>query len=492
MLVRKVLLAVAALSGLVVLGRMWLGPFTLVLPVGSPLNAEGIFGLAVTLLLVAAGGVPRGAAPDWSRRATWFAIAAVVGVIAVVFQRVLGLYFLADDFFLINSASTFGTNTTLRHIFSHGGVNGFFRPLGDVLYAVEFSWARFDPRVWHASAVFLHACNSVMVLLLARRMGTSSLAGAFGAILFAIHGTRPESVAWIASRFDLLATFFVLLSFLLFADSCTRSGSWRMVLVGLALTAMVAALLSKESAYIFPLLLMLYLYPRRDLPGHAMRSVMPFAVLTMAVFTYRWNVLEGIRGAAEGAGAARMVPLSLVSSVHAAGLRLWSALYFPMNWSSEPSRPLTIFAAAAVVSLLCLAARSRPLPLWSELGFILVSVLPPLYLLGIGADLINSRILYLPSIGFAMLLARAVDGLNSPARYLVPAGIVMFQIAALDHNLAFWEYASEQVREGCEAVRKIPGRSGPLSALGYPERIRGVYAFATVWTCVPDEAVQRR
>src|ERR1700694_5454783 len=103
-------------------------------------------------------------------------------------------------------------------------------------------------------------------------------------------------------------------------------------------------------------------------------------------------------------------------------MRLWAALYFPINWSSDPSTAFAIVTALYMGCLVWLAVQSRPSRrLWLPLGFILVAVIPPLHLLLIGADLVNSRILYLPSVGFCILIALAVEGLSERARYMVPA-----------------------------------------------------------------------
>lgn len=85
------------------------------------------------------------------------------------------------------------------------------------------------------------------------------LAAFFAAALFAVHGTRPEAAMWIAGRFDLVATLFILMGLLLFIRSYGEASSIGYVYEMASLMCMVLAILSKESAFVFPLLLMLFL-----------------------------------------------------------------------------------------------------------------------------------------------------------------------------------------------------------------------------------------
>jgi len=72
-----------------------------------------------------------------------------------------------------------------------------------------------------------------------------------------------------------------------------------------------------------------------------------------------------------------------------------------------------------------------------------------LSLLSGSPTLTGTRVLYLPSVWFAILLALAVDGLSGRARYAVAAIALVFHFAALQHNLDFWEQASIQVKAAC-------------------------------------------
>ena len=72
-----------------------------------------------------------------------------------------------------------------------------------------------SPAGFHWVNMLLHAANSLVVLLVARRTLTGYLP-LFAAALFAIHPLQTQAVNYVFERATLLATFFALLSLLLF------------------------------------------------------------------------------------------------------------------------------------------------------------------------------------------------------------------------------------------------------------------------------------
>ena len=204
-----------------------------------------------------------------------------MGFTIAAFWRTLHFCFLSDDFVLVKLANTI--HFAMRPLFRTAGGDGFFRPIGCISLAVTSMWAGVSPTAWHLTALALHIINWVLVFMLATQLGRSRMAAIFAAALFAVHGTRPEAVAWIAGRFDLVATFFVLAGLLFFVRShLTASLLW-----------MAMAILSKESAYIFPLLLVLA--PIADLRASRTFVPIPFFV-TAGLFAYRCWLFGGIGG----------------------------------------------------------------------------------------------------------------------------------------------------------------------------------------------------
>lgn len=143
----------------------------------------------------------------------------------------------------------------------------YFRPLVVLSFLVENSISQ-QPALAHAINIAIQAMNAILVGLLAAsfwqdQQRGNRLAMLAAALLYGLHPALVEDVAWVSGRFDLLFTLFILLGLL--ADTRLAPGLRRTITVSLLF---MAALLSKETAIVFPVLLILW---------RAGRGVRPFS-----------------------------------------------------------------------------------------------------------------------------------------------------------------------------------------------------------------------
>lgn len=415
-------------------------------------------------------------------------LALLLCLTTIAFWHSLFFPFLSDDYVLVAMGNSFSRENLLS-VFTHAGGDGFFRPLGYVSLAWNAAGAHFNPISWHVSNLALHVANSLLVFALALALFADRWTALVASALFAIHGTRPEAVTWIAGRFDLLATFFALAGLVAFLRYYRTQS--KLTLFG-SLLCMGAGMFSKESAYVFPLLLMLILFGQRDLSRKSLQLILPYCVLALFLFAYRWRLLGGVGGYRDTTtGSPEVLHLGLLSSLKAILLRLWAALCFPLNWSVEPGWVLAVLLMLNVAGLILASTtsvrHSRVLP---ALGFVILSALPALSQLSIGADLQKSRLLYLPSVGFALLLAVSLRDLHPPRiRWLAAAVVLLFQLAALNHNLNIWKEVSFLSQHTCATAASAlsPGTQRVVVA-GLPGTVRGVYFFANGF----DECLQMK
>lgn len=443
----------AVCLGVIIAARWLFGPFEIFgIPVHAPLNVEGAFGAMIVFLLAAqrptvepATLPPRRLWPAW----------ATFGVALLALFPALSVYFLSDDFIIVRGANA-ATPANLAHAWTHAGGDGFFRPLGYISFALDAAWARFDPLWWHLSSILLHAANAALVAILAMRWRMPALAAFAAGAIFALHGTHLEAAVWIAGRFDLLATFFTLAALLLYGRNTI-----------LAILAAAAALCSKEAAFVLPLLLVVMArYEKRPLSTTA-----PFFGLAAAIFAYRWFLLGGIGGYRDAAGEPSVLGLKVATTAKVIFARLWTSLFFPLNWSQDPALLIGVLAALYTASLVWIARKPEPRPTlrWS-LAALGIAILPPLHLLGGAADLSGGRLLYLPSVFFCLFLASVI-----PQRVAAIAIVLAFFAITLHHDLNFWQAASRRVAAICVNPPPLP----------WPGRIDGVPALANgVEECV--------
>jgi hypothetical protein len=256
----------------------------------------------------------------------------------------------------------------------------------------------------------------------------------------------------VAGRFDLLATLFGLLALILFLRS------WRAASVG----ALILAILCKESAYAIPLMVLAIAWSKR-----APRLALPHLITAAALGAWRVIVFHGVGGYAD--------TLSLGGSLKALALRVWAVLFFPVNWSFSPGAWVVIAGAIYLAGLaLVLRGRASRERLRLAVLFVVLAALPPLAQLLIGADLQKSRLVYLPSVGFALLLAAAAEPLSRRAQWTAMAAIALSYLLVLQHNLNAWEYASSRTQPACVAAAACDRPQ----VRGLPGSLRGVYFFA--------------
>jgi hypothetical protein len=460
-----------AAASLVLLARVILGPFHLGISVNSPLNAEGVVALSFLLaLLLRARQRQESAATTLVRPAILGACALLV---AIAFLPGVTAPLLHDSYIHVWLAATEPWTTMLRNIFiRYSAASGpFFRPLGFITYWIDYRWAGFNPTLWHAWNLALHLVNCALVWLLARRLSLTPLPATIAALLFALHGTRPEVVSWAAARFDLLATFFSLVT-LLAVD--------RFASLWIVAACSMLALLSKEAAFALPLLILLWIPFKPESDRRRILQAAAVSAVVCALFLgYRTWFLGGIGGYTTAAGEPSIFQFSVVRSAKALLFRQWAILFFPINWSKPPGPVLKIASAAMILAaagFLRWSNGSRRRLLLS-LAFVILAVLPAQHLLLIGADLSGARILYLPSVGLALFWGFAVEGCaHRIARLALPAGLLLFQTAALEHNLGIWRDVAFRSQQICRNFgAEIARDPRPVSVRNLPATMDGVF-----------------
>jgi hypothetical protein len=467
-------LAAGALFGLLVAIRAIAGPLSFPVSVRTPINIESFCGALLTagLLLLSTGKSSKSLETPGRQ---WWPSVFLLLLVAAGFWRALGIYYLADDFVLVTRANAFHM-AKIPELLTTAEASAFFRPVIHLTMAVTAQWAHFNPLLWRLNAVVLHAVNSALVFFLGTRLGLSRSSALFAGALFAIHGSLPESVVWIAGWFGVLSTFFVLCALIFYLEHLTSKTQARLWYGAASFGSMLLALLSKETAYAFPLIAMLLAWDRRVAPRRAAPLLGAFFAGTLATFAYRWSLLGGIGGYADlTGGGPLLMKLALVPVLRSLLLRLWAVLYFPINWSREPELWLGALTLVYVPALLYLASSGRNgASVWFSAGFVLLAALPPLEQLLIGPDLQKSRELYLPLAGFCLLLASAADRSTTPVRWIVTAVILGVNVAALQHNITIWQDVATTAQRTCQVASRC-SIGGNLSVRGLPGSLDGVY-----------------
>lgn len=420
------LTAVSLAAALAISLRAWMGPFSVgPLRFVSPMGIESLFAaslLAMLLLRCQGASEVSGKAGPFPVTALLLALAAV----AAAFIPDLRDPFLSDDYILVSRATL--DPARILAVFHTPGGDGSFRPLGYLYYALLHQFGGMDPLKWHACALAIHLINCALLYAIVWTLWPGRGTAFTAAVLFGLNGTRPESVAWTAGNFDLLACAFTLAATL----AILRRRVW------LALPLLVLGILSKESAYAAPAVIFGFAAAGNRLRESRVRLALAASVAICAVlFAYRWSLFHGPGGYINPAtGKAQVLSFHLGTALKALFLRVWANLLFPVNWDASAHSPVLALAVLLGSAALVYAAFTNRIPrrvALSMLALTIGAVLPAYHLALIGDNLNGSRILYLPAAGFCVLCAYLV-GRNR----LAAAALVVCAGAILLHNLDAW------------------------------------------------------
>jgi len=475
------LYSLMAVAALLLAIRVFAGPFHSPLAtVNSPVNAAAVVAVSFILLtLIAAKAQPTAATPHWP---AWADLTVLVAATAVAFWHSSGSPFVYDDYTEIVQTSH-ATWRILADAFRpvSGGHGLFFRPVTFISFWLDYQWAGTHPARWHLWNLAVHTANVCLVCLLVRRLGMRRSSAFVAALLFALHGSRAEIVAWTVDRFDLLATFFTLCGLWAVLEHC-RTGR-RLFYVPLAVCAALAVC-AKESAFCLPLLpaALLPFLPRHQW-RRAFAASLALGSVCAILFAYRWWALGGIGGYADSTGASAVWHSRPLHTSEALFFRQWAFLFFPMNWSVPLEWWLRAAAAVFLAMIVFYAARrgasggAQRAHLLGGLAFVLAADIPVQHLLMFQPDLAGARVLYLPLAGLAIFWAVMLDhAAQSKLAWAMAAALIIFNVAALEHNLRPWRTTPVAAAAVCRALGRELAKDPRAAFVGdLPDRLDGVY-----------------
>lgn len=318
----------------------------------------------------------------------------------------------------------------------------------------------------HLTSVALHAANAVLLFLVLGDLTGAMWRSALVAALFALHPLHVESVAWVSERKDVLSTFFWLLTLAAYSAYARRGGAARYAGV---LAAFVLGLMSKAMLVTLPLVLLLLDYwPLGRLTGPdtpaapagarsrlapLVREKLPLFALT-AVFSVIAFVAQRSWGATAplaGFPLDQRLANALVSYAAYLGKMVYpaslAAFYpHPASVGAVVSPVAVVVAAAvlAVISAVALAQRTtRP---WLIVGWLwyVVTLLPVIGVVQIGAQAMADRYTYVPLIGIFVMLVWTIPAAVEQSRALraataAVAGAVLLGLSMLaTMQVGYW------------------------------------------------------
>lgn len=372
-----------------------------------------------------APAAPRGAERGFFRR-PWLPPLALLLLIATVYARsfAVPVHDWDDNIYFFRDLRVERlTAENLARIFTQPFFSNY-HPITTLTIALDRAvWGAWTPG-FHLTHLFFYAGGVLALYFLFARLLRRRAAAFVAAALYAAHAVHVESVAWLASRKDVVCLFFYAFALLAYARYAAEPRG-RGRFYALSFAAAAAAMLSKGYAVILPALFVAY-----DLcfaPRIARRQLLdkiPFAALAAAtaVLTVRAQDRQsGLVDLAITTGD-RLLRLGEVFALYVGHTLLpirLSAIYTTGLTPPKPLLSITGFLlAAAMVAAFLAWRRKRPVAAFGIALFLLplATVMNFVYTLRIW---MTDRYLLFPTIGSSLLLVAWVSswaGSLGPAR----------------------------------------------------------------------------
>jgi tetratricopeptide (TPR) repeat protein len=328
----------------------------------------------------------------------------------------------------------------------------YYRPLATTWGLLLLYYSGGAPGWLHLGAIFLHLTVVVLAYVFGRLLFQDNRLALLTAVLFGLHPSKVESVAWIGSSCvdGVGGVFFfaTLIAFLKWRQG--ESGRW---LAG-SVFLFACAMFTKETMVVIPILIAVYLWliaPReaRTLPTGP-RVLLPYALVWIAYMAIRHQVIKPAGPAVE-----YIHPTFTLANLWTAPYSIWwyiGHLVLPWGLSVEyaantlESPTLRGFVLPALALLLLLAAA---LWLWSRqrspvAAFLIIwfaiALAPPVIVAPMVLQ--HDRYLYIASYAFCALVAWAVLYLGTlPAklRLAIALSIVALWSCLTWHEMGYWD-----------------------------------------------------
>jgi len=334
----------------------------------------------------------------------------------------------------------------------------YYRPLVMLSFFLDVQLWGLNPAGFHLTNLLAHLAASLAVLALGRRLTGSQWPGGIAGIAFALHPLHTESVAFVSGRSDVLATLFLLWALLGYATWRETGGLWRYTL---SLASFFLALSAKEVAVTLPAILLLYDWAARgDLGslravGRAARRCAPYLGVIAAYGGIRLAALGRMvdtdTAVWGGLGTRILTTLDIVASYARLTVIPYPAnaypLIVPVTFPGSPGFWAGMALLAAALGLTAWAAcRSRALGFGALWFWISLVPFAGVNLLPLSTAIMAERFLYLPSVGFCLVLGvlfwrllgskdLSASGQLRPAPALALAGtVVIYALLTLWRN----------------------------------------------------------
>jgi protein O-mannosyl-transferase len=337
----------------------------------------------------------------------------VLSVLVFIFYAKVwnnGLVWDDDPYITLNDAVI---NFDLKELLSGFHV-GNYHPLTMLSLAIEYALVGESPWLYHLTNLLFHVANSWLVFKLFSKLKVSFWISFITSVFFAIHPLHVESVAWAAERKDVLYTFFLMLSFIMYLSYAATKNK---IVYTVSVLLFLTSCLSKGMAVVMPALLIItdWWFLDKKFNFKNLLDKIPYFAITLF---FAWLATTAQKDA--GADATSVISAAYTVSeririVSFSFLFYWFKTILPFDLLPFYPYPPKIngsipgIFSAALLGVVLFAGATlwlgrKDKKLWWSVAFFIIAISTVLQILPVGSAIVADRYYYLSSIGPLFLI----------------------------------------------------------------------------------------
>ncbi len=309
----------------------------------------------------------------------------------------------------------------------------YYRPLTTLSFALEYKCWGLNPFGYRLTNILLHTLNAFFVYLLVFRIFKKKRLSSYASILFCVLPVQEWVVNYVVGRSDLLETLFSLLSVLIFIYFLQTHHNRHRTL---SLAYFACALLSRETALLLPLFIVLTAFYHLRNFRKTLTASLPHILMAVLYYALRYYFYPIARAGTQDI-------FSLNAMMPWISLSLEYAFRYLVPWSVFQGNILgtVLLSVGIILYLYKTSLRSIQNPAvfglaWVGSGHVLFLVTGnSLNLIG---PYLFEHYLYFSSIGFVLVLSAFILRFNIKHQRWIGCSVLLYYACILCFNNAHW------------------------------------------------------
>jgi len=393
---------------------------------------------------------------NWRALRSWrpYFLIFIIGFLLYSQTLFFDLTYLDDNTLIIDRQEVLSDIKNISTIFStdafFSGTNFYYRPFLNLSFMLDAQLGGDSLVVYHLDNIFLHIITVCLIFIVLKKILKKKPLAFFLSFIFLVHPALTQAVAWLPGRNDSLVAIFVLLSFICLLSFFDRPRP--LPLIGYALFFLIA-LLTKETAIFFPFLAIIYLF---TIGRHNSLTKNDKFLIILFSFSsgFIWWLMRSLAFSQENIGIAAAM-LSIIHNLPSA-LIMGAKMILPFNLSVLPvpadsSFLWSLIAWPLLIIALIFSHQKRKDYLLFGVAWFLIFFMPP-FAISSAAPYILEHRLYLPMVGFLLILAeidwiKNLDFTKKKVKIISIIILIIFSVLTWQHSqkfsnrLTFWQTA---------------------------------------------------